>query len=49
MIEIIKKIRDRISMSVFGAEFKLRIDSDCTYIEDRLFIQVTYFAPCTNR
>lgn len=48
MIELIKKIRDRITMSVFGTEFKLRIDSDCTYIEDRLFIQVTYFAPCTK-
>lgn len=48
MIELIKRIIGRITMSAFGTDFRLRVDSDYKYIEDRIFIQAVYDAPCTK-
>lgn len=48
MLQKIKQITDRITMSVFGTSFSLRIDSDYKYIDGRNFLQVVYKAPCTK-
>lgn len=39
----------RISMNIFGIEFKLRIENDCNDpIDGRVFIQVLYAAKCSK-
>ena len=51
MIEKVKQIVGRISMSCFGSEFKLRVDYDNEFNLNnraRVFIQVAYDAPCTK-
>lgn len=45
---MIQQITDRITMTVFGVRFFLRVDSDYKYINGRNFLQVVYHAPCTK-
>ncbi|RPE05525.1 hypothetical protein EGT74_24385 [Chitinophaga lutea] len=48
-IETVKAFCSYITMSVFGAAFQLRIERDCKdTINGRIFLQVTYEAPCTK-
>lgn len=48
MIQKVRQITDRITMSVFGTSFGLKANSDYKYIEGRVFLQVYYLAPCTK-
>lgn len=48
MIQKVQQITDRITMSVFGVTFGLKVNSDYKYIEGRVFLQVYYAAPCTK-
>ena len=48
MIHRVKKITDRITISVFGTIFGIRVDHDNEYENGRVFLQVYYEAPCTH-
>lgn len=48
MIDRVKSVVDRISMSCFGCNFKMRVEHDNTYPGGRIFIQCVYNAPCTK-
>lgn len=51
MIDRVAKITNRISMSCFGFDFSIRVDYDNEFRVDgkgRVFLQVSYFAPCTK-
>lgn len=48
MIAKIKQLLSRVTMSCFGADFKIRVEHDNEYENGRIFIQVTYDAPCTK-
>lgn len=49
MLERVKKIVDRITMSIFGiGTFNLRVEHDNENPSGRIFLQVTYEAPCTK-
>jgi hypothetical protein len=48
-LDTIKALVDRISFSIFGQEFRLRVEQDNVFKENgRIFIQVVYDAPCTK-
>lgn len=45
----VKAFCQNITMSVFGAHFRLRVERDCKDpVDGRIFLQVTYEAPCTK-
>lgn len=48
MLNRVTEITNRITMSCFGAEFKLRVEKDNEFDNGRVFLQVTYKAPCTK-
>lgn len=48
MIDRVKSVVDRISMSCFGCNFKMRVEHDNKFDGGRVFIQVVYNAPCTK-
>lgn len=48
MIKRVQDITDRLTMSVFGAAFHLRVERDNLHPNGRIFLQVTYKAPCTK-
>lgn len=51
MIENVKRLLARVTMSCFGTEFRMRVEHDNEFTIDgdgRVFIQVVYDAPCTK-
>lgn len=48
VINRIKQLTDRITMSVFGTDFTLRVERDTQHKPGRIFLQVIYSAPCTR-
>jgi hypothetical protein len=49
MIERVKLIAEKITMSLFGQELRLTVAYDKIHgIAGRIFLQVTYDAPCTK-
>lgn len=51
MLEKVKQIVSRITMSCLRTEFKLRVEYDNEFLIDgigRIFLQVIYDAPCTK-
>lgn len=48
MIENVKRLLSRVTMSCFGTDFKMRIEHDNEFDNGRIFIQVVYDAPCTK-
>lgn len=48
LLDRVKKITNRVSMSIFGATFSIRVEHDNEYENGRVFLQVIYNAPCTK-
>lgn len=48
MLEKVKNLTSRITMSCFGTDFKLRVERDNEFKNGRIFLQVVYGAPCTK-
>lgn len=49
MLEKVLALTGRISMKLFNTEFKIRVEHDNVHGEKgRIFLQVTYDAPCTH-
>lgn len=48
MIDRVLTITNRISASCFGTDFKFRIEHDNEFENGRIFLQVTYEAPCVH-
>jgi hypothetical protein len=48
MLERVKKITERITMSCLGVEHTLRVERDNEFDNGRVFLQVVYPAPCTK-
>lgn len=48
MIERVIAITNRLSISIFGTDFSLIVEKDQLIIDGRIYLQVTYSAPCTK-
>lgn len=49
MIQRVKLITDRISLSCLGKDFKIRVERDCLNPDNgRVFLQIIYEAPCSK-
>lgn len=48
MLNRVKQITQRITMSCLGVEHTLRVEHDNEFKNGRVFLQVVYKAPCTK-
>ena len=48
MLEEVQKLVQRISISCFGTQFRMRVEHDNEFENGRIFIQIVYDAPCTK-
>ena len=49
MVDKVKTITQRITINLFGTEFKIRVERDnLDLVNGRVFIQVMFSAPCTK-
>lgn len=47
-IDEIKDLLKRVSMTLFDTKFYVRVDSDLSFAQGRVFVQIVYHAPCTK-
>lgn len=48
MLHRVKNIVNRISAECFGTQFKIRVEHDNEFENGRVFLQITYHAPCAE-
>ncbi len=48
MLDRIKSIVSRMQLSLFGQLFFIRVEADNEFVNGRIFLQITYNAPCTK-